>query len=135
MTSSSWVRLLLVLLSLHATSCFVSFRGAKRAKYSLFMRDVTVKNLDNNKEIVIASGQPLSLAAVRSDMRLSFQCKQGTCQSCQVFLNGNFYIIYSITLSLTLNSCIIQVKSLRLVKLKFQRCLKLLLKNEINKNN
>jgi len=92
MTSSSlFVQLLLLLLSLHIASCFVSVTtSTKRPKLLLLMRDVTVKNLDNGKEIIIASGQPLSLAAVRSDMRLSFQCKQGTCQSCQVFLNGIF---------------------------------------------
>lgn len=81
---------MILIASVHVVNSFVSFRGPKkRVKVSLIMKDVTVKNLDNNKEIVIAAGQPLSLAAVRSDMRLSFQCKQGTCQSCQVFLNGD----------------------------------------------
>ena len=90
-TSAVFVQLLLLLLSLHIASCFVSVTtSTKRSKLLLLMRDVTVKNLDNGKEIIIASGQPLSLAAVRSDMRLSFQCKQGTCQSCQVLLNGIF---------------------------------------------
>lgn len=92
MTSSAlFVQLLLLLLSLHIASCFVFVNSStKRPKLLLLMRDVTVKNLDNGKEIIISSGQPLSLAAVRSDMRLSFQCKQGTCQSCQVLLNGTF---------------------------------------------
>eukprot|EP01036_Dinobryon_divergens_P045033 gene45033-60124_t len=40
------------------------------------MKDVTVINLDNQETIAIPAGSPLSLAAVRSGMRLSFQCKQ-----------------------------------------------------------
>lgn len=88
-----------LLLMIHVAHGFVSIQGAKRVHVTLFMKDVTVKNLDNNKEIIIASGQPLSLAAVRSDMRLSFQCKQGTCQSCQVYLNGNILITRSLTCS------------------------------------
>ena len=39
-------------------------------------------------KISIDSGSPLSLAAVRSGMRLSFQCKQGTCSSCETLLDG-----------------------------------------------
>ena len=50
--------------------------------------EVTVTNLDNGESIKIPSGSPLSLAAVRSGMRLSFQCKQGTCQSCETMLDG-----------------------------------------------
>lgn len=44
--------------------------------------------MDNNEQITIASGSPLSLAAVRSGMRLSFQCKAGHCASCEMLLNG-----------------------------------------------
>jgi ferredoxin len=50
--------------------------------------EVKVQNLDNNNVITIPAESPLSLAAVRSGMRLSFQCKQGACSSCEVFLNG-----------------------------------------------
>ncbi len=55
---------------------------------SLLMKDVSVTNLDNKQTIEIPSGSPLSLAAVRSGMRLSFQCKQGTCSSCETILDG-----------------------------------------------
>lgn len=58
-----------------------------RLDLSLFGQ-VKVNNLDNGNSIEIPSGSPLSLACVRSDMRLSFQCKQGTCQSCEVLLDG-----------------------------------------------
>ena len=54
----------------------------------LFDKEVTVENLDNKEVIKIMSGSPLSLAAVRSGMRLSFQCKQGTCASCETILDG-----------------------------------------------
>jgi ferredoxin len=47
-----------------------------------------VLNGDNNQKITIDAGSPLSLAAVRSGMRLSFQCKQGTCSSCETILDG-----------------------------------------------
>ena len=47
-----------------------------------------VINEDNNKKILISSGSPLSLAAARTELRLSFQCKQGTCSSCETFLDG-----------------------------------------------
>jgi len=54
----------------------------------LRISEVTVNNLDNNQSIKIPPGSPLSLAAVRSGMRLSFQCKQGVCSSCETLLNG-----------------------------------------------
>lgn len=54
----------------------------------LFASEVTVLNLDNSQSTSIAPGQPLSLAAVRTGMRLSFQCKQGVCSSCETMLNG-----------------------------------------------
>lgn len=47
-----------------------------------------MSNLDNGNTIKINSGQPLSLACVRSGLRLSFNCKQGTCSSCEVMLDG-----------------------------------------------
>ena len=52
------------------------------------LRDVIVNNLDNKETIKIPAGSPLSLAAVRSGMRLSFQCKQGVCSSCETLLDG-----------------------------------------------
>lgn len=51
-------------------------------------KEVTVINEDTKTSIQIAVGSPLSLAAVRSGIRLSFQCKQGSCSSCETFLNG-----------------------------------------------
>ena len=51
-------------------------------------KEVKVTNLDNGNIVEIPSGSPLSLAAVRSGMRLSFQCKAGTCGSCVCFLDG-----------------------------------------------
>ena len=57
-------------------------------KSSALFGEVEVKNLDNGQSIKIESGQPLSLACVRSGMRLSFQCKQGTCSSCETMLDG-----------------------------------------------
>ncbi len=47
-----------------------------------------VVNADTNQSIEIESGSPLSLAAIRSNIRLSFQCKQGTCSSCETLLDG-----------------------------------------------
>jgi ferredoxin len=55
---------------------------------ALFAKDVSVSNLDNGQTITIPSGSPLSLAAVRSGLRLSFQCKQGVCSSCETMLDG-----------------------------------------------
>jgi len=50
--------------------------------------EVLVTNGDNGKTTKIASGSPLSLACTRVEQRLSFQCKQGTCRSCEVKLDG-----------------------------------------------
>ena len=49
---------------------------------------VQVNNLDNKKTIEIEAGSPLSLACVRADLRLSFQCKAGNCRSCELLMNG-----------------------------------------------
>lgn len=77
-------------------------RGYMRAMKSSIRafsgREVTVTNLDNNQVVKIAAGSPLSLAAVRSGLRLSFQCKQGVCQSCETILDGK-----------VVRSCITQV--------------------------
>ena len=61
-----------------------SLRNHFRGITALFAatKDVNVTNLDNGKVIQIPAGSPLSLACVRADMRLSFQCKAGTCGSC-----------------------------------------------------
>lgn len=54
----------------------------------IIFKKVEVLNQDNNQKTTIASGSPLSLAAVRTGLRLSFQCKQGTCASCETLLDG-----------------------------------------------
>jgi ferredoxin len=59
-----------------------------RVSLRLCAKLVTVKNLDNNETIEIDAGSPLSLAASKSGMKLSFQCKQGTCKSCTTILDG-----------------------------------------------
>jgi len=56
--------------------------------FKLRAREVSVTNTDNGNQIKISAGSPLSLAAVRSGMRLSFQCKAGTCGSCVTKLVG-----------------------------------------------
>ena len=55
---------------------------------ALWVAEVTVTNLDNGQSVQIEAGAPLSLAAYRAGMRLSFQCKQGTCKSCTTLLDG-----------------------------------------------
>lgn len=54
----------------------------------LFDRLVEVTNAENFETTEIPPGSPLSLACLRTDLRLSFQCKQGTCGSCEVLLDG-----------------------------------------------
>ena len=71
------------------TSAFLSSpRRAQSPPSPLLAREVTVTNLDNGQAVQIEAGAPLSLAAYRSGMRLSFQCKQGTCKSCTTLLDG-----------------------------------------------
>jgi len=65
----------------------IAFARSLRQTTKLF-GEVEVKNLDNGQAVMIESGSPLSLACVRSGMRLSFQCKAGTCSSCEVMLDG-----------------------------------------------
>lgn len=78
-----------------------------RNQFKLLEKDVTVNNLDTNESITIKEGSPLSLAAVRSNIRLSFQCKQGVCQSCEVLLNGQ-----------VVRACITKVPSMSKITLK-----------------
>ena len=86
--------LLLLLLLIFASLCLVSSfsyiksKSNNRITTSRLNALVQVNNLDNKKTIEIESGSPLSLACVRSDMRLSFQCKQGHCLSCELIMNG-----------------------------------------------
>ena len=46
------------------------------------------KNLDTDKEVEIEPGLPMSLAAIKTGLRLSFQCKSGNCGSCEFLLDG-----------------------------------------------
>ena len=82
----------LALLLLHGCSAF--FLGGARlvssgaGRMALCERLVRIRNLDSGQEITIESGKPMSLACTRANLRLSFQCKQGTCQSCEFLLDG-----------------------------------------------
>lgn len=49
---------------------------------------VKVMNVDDNTDTEIDAGSPLSLAAVRTGLRLSFNCKAGHCESCIMYLDG-----------------------------------------------
>ena len=49
---------------------------------------VKVYNEDTKQETELPAGYPMSLAAVRTGLRLSFQCKAGTCGSCIAILDG-----------------------------------------------
>ena len=77
-----------------ALSCLIStaicynliYKGRVRA--TTLQLGAIAKNLDTGKEIEIMSGQPMSLAAVKTGLRLSFQCKAGTCGSCEFLLDG-----------------------------------------------
>jgi len=50
--------------------------------------DVLITNLETKQTTTLAAGSPMSLGCVRTGLRLSFQCKQGTCQSCEFLLDG-----------------------------------------------
>ena len=63
-------------------------RHPRKSHTFLSAKEVAVTNQDNGQTIIIEAGLPLSLAAVRSGMRLSFQCKQGVCKSCTTILDG-----------------------------------------------
>ena len=75
------------LVVLHVDGLSIAFARRRQTTTRLF-GEVEVKNLDNGEVVMIESGSPLSLACVRSGMRLSFQCKAGTCSSCEVMLDG-----------------------------------------------
>ena len=50
--------------------------------------DVLVTNLDTKETTTLPAGSPVSLACVRTNLRLSFQCKKGDCGSCEFLLDG-----------------------------------------------
>lgn len=62
-------------------------KGRSNAETGLKML-VKVVNEDTGEQTEIVAGSPLSLACVRTGMRLSFQCKAGTCGSCVNNLDG-----------------------------------------------
>ena len=82
------VLLLLILVSIVIINTGFKIISKGRHSFKLQAANVKVNNLDNKKSIEIESGAPLSLACVRTDLRLSFQCKQGHCLSCEVNLDG-----------------------------------------------
>lgn len=83
------VRLLRSLaLLLCAIQCVHSYNYPLPRESVLRLALVKVTNADNGQMIEIEAGAPLSLAAARSGMKLSFQCKQGTCKSCTTLLDG-----------------------------------------------
>ena len=49
---------------------------------------VKIFNEDTKQTTELPAGDPMSLAAVRTGLRLSFQCKAGTCGSCIAILDG-----------------------------------------------
>ena len=84
MLAALWIALLL----LHACAAFSPGSCRRLSRTALYERLVKVRNLDTKEEITIESGKPMSLACTRANLRLSFQCKQGTCQSCEFLLDG-----------------------------------------------
>jgi len=84
----SLMRTVLLLIILVSVIGFKSIISKWHQSSFKLQANVKVNNLDNKKSIEIEAGSPLSLACVRTDLRLSFQCKQGHCLSCEVNLDG-----------------------------------------------
>lgn len=109
------ISLICLLFLVNSTKGFTWNGEKKSSSSSLFQRssvlfagkEVEVTNLTTNQKINIPAGSPLSLAAVRSGLRLSFQCKQGTCASCETILNGK-----------VVRTCITKVPDMKKVTLK-----------------
>ena len=80
--------MIVLLLSILVSTIGFKIISKGHHSFKLHAANVKVNNLDNKKSIEIESGAPLSLACVRTDLRLSFQCKQGHCLSCEVNLDG-----------------------------------------------
>lgn len=68
-----------------ALSCAPSNQLTPRA--SVFMSDVTVR-FPGGKSATVPVGSPLSLAAYKAGAQITYQCKAGTCASCEVKLGG-----------------------------------------------
>ena len=85
---------LVVTLSIGVPSVSFNFSGSSLRSISSRMKaaekDFMVKvfNEDTKQTTELPVGDPMSLAAVRTGMRLSFQCKAGTCGSCVAVLDG-----------------------------------------------
>ena len=75
----------LVLLALISPSIALAYQQGQRRWIVL---SALAKNLDTGKEFEIDPGMPMSLAAVKTGLRLSFQCKSGNCGSCEFLLDG-----------------------------------------------
>ena len=52
------------------------------------MKDITVK-FPGGKQATVPSGSPLSLAAYKAGAQITYQCKAGTCASCEVKVGGS----------------------------------------------
>ena len=85
----------------------------KTSMRRLLPLNVLVQNTDDNKETEIEAGSPLSLAAVRTDLRLSFQCKAGHCRSCEMYLNNKIV--------LTCQTKVPKAKSVKIKRVKKKR--------------
>lgn len=72
-----------------AVACALGLRAPLRwARASALQGEVTIINADNKQTTILPSGSPMSLGCTRTGLRLSFQCKQGTCASCEFLLDG-----------------------------------------------
>lgn len=74
--------------SRHTYGDYCRLKVAATRQLVLRAKDVKVTNLDTKSTIVIESGKPLSLACTTAGLRLAFQCKIGSCQSCEMVLDG-----------------------------------------------
>ena len=77
-----------VILCCSALMCGAFMMATQAKRNARLFGDVTIINADTKQTTVLPSGSPLSLGAVRTGLRLSFQCKQGTCQSCVMLIDG-----------------------------------------------
>ncbi|EOD05618.1 hypothetical protein EMIHUDRAFT_359905 [Emiliania huxleyi CCMP1516] len=77
-----------LLLLLHAFTALVpqqSFAPGTRRRPGAVMADVLVK-FPGGRSASVPEGSPLSLAAYRAGVQITYQCKAGTCASCEVKL-------------------------------------------------
>ena len=80
-TTRIWLVLAILVIS-------IAYRPNRSLSYKFTSVNSLAKNLDTGKTYEIEAGKPVSLAAVNTGLRLSFQCKSGNCGSCEFLLNG-----------------------------------------------